>query len=81
MLFRSLLPRQGLFYTYGPFNIDGRYTSASNAQFDEWLKSRDPDSGIRDKTDLQALVEKCSLSLQDDFVMPANNRLLIWYKD
>ena len=25
---------------YGPFNIDGRYTSESNAGFDRWLKSK-----------------------------------------
>ncbi|MBX3629642.1 MAG: DUF938 domain-containing protein [Nitrosomonas sp.] len=76
----ALLPQQGLFCAYGPFNVDGRYTSASNAQFDEWLKSRDPGSGIRDKADLQSLAEKYGLSLQNDLIMPANNRLLVWRK-
>ena len=32
---------------YGPFNYQGAYTSDSNARFDQWLKSRDPASGIR----------------------------------
>ncbi len=77
----TLLPQHGLFCTYGPFNVDGRHTSISNAQFDEWLKNRDPGSGIRDRAELKPLAEKCGLSLQDDFVMPANNRLLIWRKD
>ena len=27
---------------YGPFNYRGQYTSASNAQFDQYLKARDP---------------------------------------
>ncbi len=77
----ALLPQQGLFCTYGPFNVDGRYTSASNAQFDAWLKNRDPYSGIRDKAELKSLAEQYGLSLQDDFIMPANNCLLIWRKD
>ncbi len=44
---RTLQPG-GAFCLYGPFNDNGRYTSASNAQFDAMLKQRDPASGIRD---------------------------------
>ena len=74
----ALLPQQGIFCTYGPFNRDGRYTSASNAQFDKWLKNRDPGSGIRDIADLRQLAGKCGMALMHDFAMPANNRLLSW---
>jgi cyclopropane fatty-acyl-phospholipid synthase-like methyltransferase len=77
----ALLPQQGIFCTYGPYNRDGRYTSVSNAQFDGWLKNRDPGSGIRDIADLQQLAEKCGMPLQHDFAMPANNRLLVWRKN
>jgi cyclopropane fatty-acyl-phospholipid synthase-like methyltransferase len=77
----ALLPQQGIFCTYGPYNRDGRYTSVSNAQFDEWLKNRDPGSSIRDIADLQQLAEKCGMPLQHDFAMPANNRLLVWRKN
>lgn len=77
----ALLPQQGIFCTYGPYNRDGRYTSISNAQFDEWLKNRDPGSGIRDIADLQQLAEKCGMPLQHDFAMLANNRLLVWRKN
>lgn len=77
----ALLPQQGIFCTYGPHNRDGRYTSVSNAQFDGWLKNRDPGSGIRDIADLQQLAEKCGMPLQHDFAMPANNRLLVWRKN
>ncbi len=76
----ALLPRNGVFCTYGPVNIGGRHTSESNAQFDRWLQNRDPESGIRDIEDLQNLAGKCDLWLQDDFIMPANNRLLVWRK-
>jgi uncharacterized protein DUF938 len=62
---------------YGPFNYQGRYTSDSNARFDQWLKSRDPLSGIRDFEAVKALAASIGLQLVDDVVMPANNRLLV----
>ena len=34
--------------TVWTFQLSGCYTSESNARFDQWLKSRDPQSGIRD---------------------------------
>lgn len=63
---------------YGPFNYHGRYTSASNARFDRWLKDRDPGSGIRDIDEITALARKAGLCLEQDFAMPANNRLLLF---
>lgn len=76
----KLLPENGICCTYGPFNINGRYTSESNAQFDSWLKCRDPESGIRDIADLQHQAKKCDLLLQEDYRMPANNRMIVWRK-
>lgn len=76
-----VLPTGGVFALYGPFNYQGCYTSKSNARFDQWLKSRDPQSGIRDIGDLNRVAEASGMSLSDDFEMPANNRLLAWHKD
>ncbi|WGZ95933.1 MAG: DUF938 domain-containing protein [Candidatus Thiothrix putei] len=76
----KLLPVGGLFVLYGPFNYDGQYTSASNARFDQWLKQRDPRSGIRDFADLNRLAEQAGMRFQYDYVMPVNNRLLVWRK-
>ncbi len=75
-----LLLRGGLFTLYGPFNYNGRYTSESNERFDGWLKARDPESGIRDFTDLDALANGAGMTLRQDFEMPANNRILCWEK-
>ena len=61
---------------YGPFNYAGKYTSASNAQFDSWLKNRDPGSGIRDFEWIIELATQNHLTLENDIEMPANNRLL-----
>lgn len=70
----------GVFCLYGPFNYGGCYTSESNARFDQWLRQRDPASGIRDFEALDALARTAGLSLIDDHAMPANNRTLVWGK-
>jgi SAM-dependent methyltransferase len=76
----SLLPAGGRFALYGPFNYGGHYSSDSNARFDDWLKSRDPLSGIRHFEGLNQLASLAQLDLQGDYEMPANNRLLCWEK-
>lgn len=75
-----LLSNNGLFIVYGPFNYAGQFTSASNARFDQWLKQRDPDSGIRNFEDLNRLAAKAGMELQADYAMPMNNRILVWRK-
>jgi SAM-dependent methyltransferase len=75
------LPSGGIFAVYGPFNYGGQYTSDSNRQFDAWLKSRDPLSGIRDFEVINALAQQQGLRLLRDVALPANNRLLAWTKD
>ncbi len=76
-----VLNRDGVFCLYGPFNYNGDFTSQSNAQFDVWLKQRDPESGVRDFEALQKLAKAAGLQLIDDVEMPANNRLLVWQKE
>ena len=63
---------------YGPFNYGGRFTSESNAQFDAWLRGQDTSSGIRDFEAVNALAHGIGLTLYEDNLMPANNRLLVW---
>jgi len=65
---------------YGPFNVGGAFTSASNAAFDESLKSRASHMGIRDIEAVDALARKAGFALIDDVAMPANNRTLIWQR-
>jgi len=75
-----LLPTGGRFLLYGPFNYHGRFTSDSNARFDQWLKARDPGMGVRDFEALSQLAEEAGLQLRQDFEMPANNRILYWQR-
>lgn len=82
-LFRGvgrLLPPGGSLMIYGPFNYGGDFTSDSNARFDQWLKDRDAQSGIRNFEDIDALARNAGLELRDDIEMPANNRILVWKK-
>ncbi len=64
---------------YGPYNYGGSFTSESNARFDEWLKSRDPRSGLRDFEAVNQLASSHGLSLVGDIEMPINNRTLVWH--
>jgi cyclopropane fatty-acyl-phospholipid synthase-like methyltransferase len=77
----NVLKSGGLFCLYGPFNYDGRYTSDSNARFDQWLKARDPKSGIRDIEALDELAAANGMKRISDYAMPANNRILVWQKN
>jgi SAM-dependent methyltransferase len=74
----SVLSVGGVLCIYGPFRYGGRYTSDSNAVFDEYLRKRDRLSGIRDFEALQTLAHAQGLELGADHPMPANNQLLVW---
>lgn len=71
---------RSVFLVYGPFNYQGRYTSDSNARFDQWLKQRNAESGIKNFEWLQAIAAQSGLECVADHEMPANNRTLVWQK-
>lgn len=74
---RMLAPG-GVLVIYGPFFYDDRPNAASNVQFNVFLRSRDPQSGIRDFAAVCALADAQGLTLVADHAMPANNRTLVW---
>lgn len=76
----ALLPPSGAFALYGPFHYGGKPTSPSNAEFDAFLRGRDPKSGVRDFEEIAALAKRGGLVLKEDNAMPANNRLLVFCK-
>ncbi len=77
----DVLTAGGTLAIYGPFNYDGQFTSPSNANFDQWLKERGAQQGIRDFEAVNKLASAAGLTLLEDNAMPANNRLLVWRKD
>jgi cyclopropane fatty-acyl-phospholipid synthase-like methyltransferase len=76
----KLLHQQGSLIIYGPFNYKGLYTSESNERFDQWLKDRDPLSGIKHFEEIESLANDNGMRLVTDYEMPANNRILHFIK-
>jgi hypothetical protein len=74
----QVLTRNGVLCVYGPFRYGGAFTTASNADFDRYLRVRDPASGIRDFEAVHALAERIGLTLSADHAMPANNQAQVW---
>jgi SAM-dependent methyltransferase len=70
----------GVLCIYGAYNYYGKFTSESNARFDQWLKARDPQSGVRDFEAVNQLAEAQGLRLHKDISMPGNNRTLVWQR-
>lgn len=71
------LQKGGLFCQYGPFNIDGEYTSEGNREFDLHL-TNEGCGGIRDINELTQWATE--LKLIEKITMPANNFLLVWQR-
>jgi cyclopropane fatty-acyl-phospholipid synthase-like methyltransferase len=74
----KVLSERSFLMLYGPFKYAGRFTTPSNAQFDQWLKARNPKSGVRDFEWVEHLASQTGLHLTADLAMPANNQLLIF---
>jgi len=75
-----LLPAGGLLVMYGPYRIDGTHTAESNARFDQSLRARNPDWGLRDLEMVIALAAEHGLDLEERVSMPANNQIIIYRK-
>ncbi|MBS1142692.1 MAG: methyltransferase domain protein [Proteobacteria bacterium] len=74
----SVLAPGGLLFIYGPFMINGRHTSDSNAAFDQSLKEKAPHQGLRDVVAVDALARQSGLELVEQRDMPSNNFALLW---
>ena len=61
---------------YGPYKVDGKHTSESNAEFELWLKEKDKSYGIRNIGDVESEASKNEFSLKQVIAMPANNFML-----
>ncbi len=82
-LFRgaSAILREGApLITYGPYLEGGQHISDSNRLFDESLRSRNPEWGVRDIKALIPIAQNHGFALEERVLMPANNFTLIWRK-
>ena len=74
----SRLATGGLLVLYGPYREAEVPLAASNAAFDESLKSRDPDWGLRDRDAVAAAAKAEGLAMTRRVEMPANNLMLLF---
>jgi len=70
----------GLLIVYGPFRDGAEFDAESNRRFDESLRGRDPDMGLRDILKVRRLAEDTGWIAEAEIAMPANNRILIFRK-
>jgi SAM-dependent methyltransferase len=74
----GLLPSGGVLVTYGPYRRGGQHTAPSNSEFDASLKSRNPEWGVRDMDEVEAVAQRAGLHLEEAVAMPANNFTLVF---
>jgi hypothetical protein len=72
------LAQGGRLITYGPYLEDEVPTSPGNLEFDQSLRERNPDWGIRRREDVAREAALAGLQLSERHAMPANNLLLVW---
>lgn len=74
----KILPLGGPLYLYGPFRRQDRPFEPSNQAFDDDLRSRDPNWGIRGLEDVIQLAVQFDLALDRLVEMPSNNMSVIF---
>ncbi|HFC05447.1 MAG TPA: DUF938 domain-containing protein [Rhizobiales bacterium] len=72
------LNSNGKLIFYGPFKRNGKQTADSNEKFDQWLKSRDADWGVRDLEDVTETAKSNGLTHYKTIEMPANNLVVVF---
>jgi hypothetical protein len=70
----------GILFLYGPYRRQGRHTSPGNEEFDERLKARNPEWGVRNLEDVVHLASTEGLDLEQTHDMPANNLVAVFRK-
>lgn len=76
----QVLPSGAPLVTYGPYSVDGQHVSDSNREFDQSLRSRNRDWGVRDIVDVTRVASEHGFLLEEQVAMPANNFTLVWRK-
>ncbi|GAB1538243.1 DUF938 domain-containing protein [Scytonema sp. NUACC21] len=75
----NYLSAHGSLFIYGPFKMDGKYTTPSNEEFDRTLLSyKVPEWGLKDVADITNTAQKYGLKLKEIIDMPANNFTLVY---
>lgn len=76
----AVLPQGGKLILYGPYREDGVPLAPSNLAFDQSLKRRNPQWGLRDLAAVDRLAEDHGFTRTRRAEMPANNLLIVYCK-
>ena len=77
----KLLKPEGFAAIYGPFKVDGSFTSPSNEAFDRSLREAGvPGRGLKDVRDLEKAADDRGIVLKLQLDLPANNFMLVFQK-
>ena len=75
-----LLTEGSVLYFYGPYKIGGHHTTPSNAAFDDSLRRRNADWGVRDLEAVTDEAQSNGFAFIETVDMPANNLSVIFKK-
>ena len=76
----SILKPSALFCLYGPFTYDGEFIGEGNIRFDQMLRSRSGEMGLREFNKIKDLLACYNIQHVNRFNLPANNQLHIFKK-
>jgi hypothetical protein len=74
----AILPSTSPLYLYGPYKPEGFETAPSNRAFDQSLRDRNPDWGLRDLEAVSAIAGSVGFSAPVITEMPANNLSVVF---
>lgn len=72
------LAKGGFLAVYGPFRFHGAHISDSNDAFDRSLRLQNPDWGVRDVQQLDALADASGLLRAETIALPSNNHMIVF---
>ena len=72
------LRASGVLFLYGPFFRGNGKDAPSNLAFDQSLRERNPQWGVRKLAEVLTCFEESKLRLREKIPMPANNSLLVF---
>jgi SAM-dependent methyltransferase len=76
----TILTGGGILFLYGPYKRGGLHTAPSNEAFDDDLRARNPEWGVRDMEAVIEAADKNGLSFREAVAMPANNFSVVFGK-
>lgn len=73
----KILQPQGFLLTYGPYRVNGHMVE-SNVRFDESLKAKNAEWGVRDIEEVEKAAQRAGLVILETIQMPANNLCIVF---